>query len=520
MRLSTQKAEKIRGIGVDDGSGQEMAGSAAGPGAVRPVFVYDIAVAAAVRGVVLPAHIEWREADFSAATGNARLAQFDVRAGHGSGRDGSSIVLGFILPPPGQARDDAQFEELRNLLPEDLRGDAIFFTSPRCEVALADWCWRRLCGLSGHLLRAYARGQIALAGYREREAQLERSLAAAEAAFVDFRKEPLKLALRLEPSGVYVRPKEADGRAIAVKQTLRVLLANVLYIDVFFSRDGAALAGEARFLARAGYSGTVICDTKFAFSEICQGWKRFFCGTETPAGREPLEIELTLSSDEVIDVLPGLSNPSPIEQECAFQEGSGSVGRPLALQVWCGIAGLRYPRHFNAAPPVKGKDAPALEILSVNSDTLAAASAFFVPRRDLDFTPVSYEGETQSLLVHPLGRAPTVAKLSGLTVAGLKSISALAQLRRFDAKATDFAILAFPSADRPPRFDDKAGLEDRVTRQLKWLHLKGGEWGELHVDLPETLSGDVDVYLVTRNETDDYDLSWAFFRGIYLECLA
>jgi hypothetical protein len=493
---------------------EKPAGDEAPPAAItqpsaqpRPVFVYDSALAATVRALVLPSHIELRELSLATSNFQDNLAECGVQV---SGA-GGGILLGFLLPPPRAGQDDQQ-EQLRNLLPDSLREEGIFTVTPRSGPAAVDWCWRRLCRLNEFLLREYARGQIALAGYREREAQLERSLAYAEAAFIDFRKEPLKLALRLEPSGVYLRPAAGapDGQ-ITVSQTINTLFSNIVYIDVFFSRDGAALQGEARFTARAAWSGAVICDTAFAVSTIRQGWKRFFCQAENPVAREPVQIELSLNPAEPASVLPGLSSPSPLPEDCAHQDGAGSTGRPLALQIWSGIAGLRYPRHFNAVPAA-GNTAPPLEITSVPVDFLLTASPFLVSRQDLDFVPVSYESETQSLLVHPLGLSPTAAKLPSLHVKNLKSVTALVQLRRLDAQATDFAILALPASDRAPRAD-KREFEDRIT----WLHLKGGEWGDLRYELSETLSGEVDLFLLTRNRTDDYNFSWAFFRGLQLE---
>jgi hypothetical protein len=149
---------------------------------------------------------------------------------------------------------------------------------------------------------------------------------------------------------------------------------------------------------------------------------------------------------------------------------------------------------------------------------MATLVPFSAAGTDLGFAPVAYEAASQSMLVHPLGCSPTVARLPALRVSGLKSVSALVQLRRPDARPTDFAILAMSAAARPPRLQDLSDSTGPLAASLNWLQLHGGEWGEVSCELAEPLSDQVDIYLMTRNRTDDYNFSWAFFRGLQLVC--
>lgn len=489
---------------------------------LKLAMAIDAVLLPAMRQRGLPADIVLRAFAFGAELPAGADAVFEIESSRRAMAPEGDLLLGVILPATAAGNDEA-VAAIRATLPGALQPDGIFFAGEEPAAGLLDWCWRRICLVTEHLLREYARSHLALAGYRGREQQLEKSLRLAEAAFADFRKEPLKLALRLEPSGVYARrvappPGDVDAK-ILVRQRIPVLLANVVYLDLFFGRDGAGLSGAGRVTVSAAYSGTVICDRQFTFAEIRQGWTRFMCSASELVARQPLAIELELSGAGQADLVPGLASPSPIGEECAFVGDDGSAGRPLAVRIWSGIAGLHYPRHVNALAPAGEGIAAKTETLSLPADVLASAAPHAISRKDVDFTVVSYEVETQSLLVHPLGPSPTVAKISGVQAQNLRSVSALVQLRRFDAQPTDCAILACRGSERP-RFGIGMDRGEPIADGTQWLHLRGGEWGEVRCALPEALSGDVDIYLLSRNQTDDYNLSWAFFRGIQLECRA
>jgi hypothetical protein len=450
---------------------------------LKAAIAVDATIAASVQQTGLPADLILRKIDFAADD----LAE---------GADGS-LLLGIVLPLAAPGTSGGALERIRGLLPAYLRSDGIFFVSQAAPAS-----------------REYARSHLALAAYRAREEHLERSLQAMEAACADFRREPLKLALRLAPVGVFAHPGVApSGRPnseLVVRQRVLLQLANVVYIDLYFSRDGSALAGGGHLTVTAEPSGATICDAGFALADIRPGWKRFACATDDVMVRGTLRLELSLVGAEPLDLLPGLAAPTPLADESADIVGVGPAGRPLAMQVWCGIAGLRYPRHVTAQPAPGGTQA-ARETLSVPAEVMATLVPFSAAGPDLGFAPVAYEAASQSMLVHPLGRSPTVAKLPGVRVSRLKSVSAVVQLRRADARPTDFAILAVDAAARPPRVED-------LNDGLNWLALRGGEWGEVNCELAEPLSNPVDIYLMTRNRTADYNFSWAFFRGVQLVC--
>ena len=470
---------------------------------LKPGFAVDAALRDLVAKARLPDSVALLE--FAAAT--ASRADWDRICGGAEGGEGT-ICLGALLAP-GQEQAGAA---LAALLPEALREDALFFVTKANLPALADWCWRRMALLLGAALSAQAASQLASATLRAHTAELEHALALAEASFADFRKEPLRLGLQLEPGFVYAEPPSSppdEPSRLELRQDIAVPLGNVILLDLFFAQAGNGAPGHGRLTVAAAHSGALLCNHEFDLADIVQGWNRFACIPEATRRKQPLRLGLSLHAPRQIETKPGLAAPLPDPALCARIEGGTAFTRPLAMRVWCGIAGLRYPRQIGILGPAEAPPASAAEILSLPAELVATASLCQAGRETPDFSPVSYEAETQSLLVHPLGRIPTVARVARVKVNGLTGLAALAQLRHFEAQPADFALFAQPSS-QTTRFD--------ATLPLNWLHLQAGEWGDVRCTLPEPLTGLVDIFLLTRNQTDDSHLSWAFFRGLQLVC--
>ncbi len=466
---------------------------------ISPGFAIDVSVRALVAEAGLPAGVALLE--FDPAT--AGRDDWDRICGGAHGGDGS-ICLGGLLGP---GREDTGVA-LTALLPEALREDAVFSVTKESLPGLAAWCWRRMSLILGAALDAQVSSQLASANLRAHAENLEQSLALAEAAFADFRKEPLRLGLQLEPGFVYAEPPAGEPGSLELTQEIPAALGNVMYLDLFFSQAGAGL-GQGRLVATAAASGALLCDHRFPLTDIVQGWNRFICLPEATRRKQPLRLALSLHAPQPIETRPGLAAPLPDPDLCARVEGGGIATRPLALRAWCGIAGLRYPRQAGTLGPAPAPAAGETELLSLPAELVAGATICQAAREAPDFSAVSYDAETQSLLVHPLGRTPTVARVARVKVSGLTAVTALAQLRHFDAQPTDFALFAQP-AGQVIRFD--------TATQLTWLHLQAGEWGDVRYALAEPLSGLADIYMLTRNQSDDYHLSWAFFRGLQLAC--
>ncbi len=428
------------------------------------------------------------------------------------------LTVGIVM----ESAEDTSREALQSSFPGQLETDSVFVLPPRVTdfSGFEAWCAARVKRVLDVLLGQYVASQLATASLRRHTEQLERSLEQAEAVFTEFRREPLKLAYRTERAGTYALPlmgsNEGGQRSLEVNQTLRRHIPNIRYIDVFFNGDGRNLEGTIRFTARGAWSEKVLCDASIDVKEIGPGWTRFKCDPLESGDEEPLVIELHLSGSELGWIAPAFSHPSPVEEECATIAGYSPIGRPLAMQIWSGIAGIEAP----AAMRENGQahDAAAATILAIASEQLGMAEMISKLPPALTFSPVSYDGTTQSLLVHPLGTRPTVVRLPSLTVSGLSSLSAIVQLRDANAQPTEFGLFVSPAADRGRTFNGRSTGEDIDLASVAWHKFNAREWGEIELNLPAMLDGDIHIYLLTRTLTENYNYTSAWFRGLRMTC--
>lgn len=440
-----------------------------------------------------------------------------------SGRD---MTIGVVVSKANNLSDD-RLQLLQQRFPGQLAVDSVFVlpSGQSDHAAFEAWCASRAKTMLDFVLGEYAASQLATAGLRQHTEQLERSLAQAEAIFIDFRREPLKLAYRTDRVGTYALPllrsDEIGPQSLEVRQRVRRCIPNIRYIDVFFNGDRRNVEGTVRFTVQAAWSGRVLCDASVDLRDLSPNWTQFRCEPLAGGDKEPLAIELLMSGPDLGWVTPAFSHPSPIPEECAIIAGQHPIGRPLALQIWSGIPGIEPPQRAGsfggrAAADSTGLGPAAANSLSITLEQLSRAELASKLPADLTFAPVNYDAATQSLLVHPLGFRPTVARLPPMSVFNLSALSATVQLTEPNAQPTEFALVALPSssgvsASRRPSDDiDFSGVT--------WHEFKAREWGEIEICFPQRLNGEIHIYLLTRTQTDNYDYTSAWFRGLRMTC--
>ena len=434
------------------------------------------------------------------------------------------LTIGFVLSETETPSAD-RLTLLAARFPPPLEIGSVFVL-PRVPdfTAFEAWCATRVRTMLDYLLGEYAASQLATAGLRRQTEQLERSLAQAEATFIEFRREPLKLAYRAERAGSFAlpRPLSDDGgpQSLEIRQTLHGHIANVRYIDVQFNGDASNLEGTVRFTARGAWSGKLLCDSTADIRDLAPGWTQFRCDPLDGGDEEPLAIELHMSGPDLGWLMPGFSHISPVPDDCASIVGHDPIGRPLALRVWSGIPGIESPPRAGSPGPGNGNKSGAgrANILSIAPEQLGMAELVSKLPPELEFAPVSYNAATQSLLVHPLGHRPTVARLPPISVTNLSALSAIVQLTEPEAQPTDFGLLALPSSGRGRAMGARPASEDIDLDGVIWHEFRAREWGEIELHFPEPRHGEVRIHLLTRTLSDNHDYTSAYFRGLKLTC--
>jgi hypothetical protein len=91
-------------------------------------------------------------------------------------------------------------------------------------------------------------------------------------------------------------------------------------------------------------------------------------------------------------------------------------------------------------------------------------------------------------------------------------------IRHQEAQPTECAIMVAEASARPPRFTEDGRSGQGGFDELHWTGINGGEWGELQADLGHPVTGEVDIYLLSRSKTENHHFCWAFFRGVRMVC--
>jgi hypothetical protein len=474
----------------------------------------------------LPLIIDGVEALASEADSDPRLASAaNCQTAKLSGRD---MMIGIVLSETDNVSAD-RLHLLQQRFPGRLAIDSVFVLPPRPSdyTAFETWCATRAKTMLEFVLGEYAASQLATAGLRRHTEQLERSLAQAETVFTEFRREPLKLAYRAERAGTYALPllrsEETGPQSLKVHQTVRRHIANIRYIDVFFNGDHRNVEGTVRFTVQAAWSGKVLCDASVDLCDLGPSWTQFRCEPLACEDEQPLAIELHMSGPDLGWLSPAFSHVSPIPEECATIAGHNPIGRPLALQIWSGIPGIEQRLHAGSFGASQAADpagfGPAVaNSLSIAPEQLGRAELASKLPADLTFAPVNYDTATQSLLVHPLGFRPTVARLPPMSVSNLSALSAIVQLNDPNAQPTEFALTALPASGRGRVSASWPPSEDIDLSGVTWHEFKAREWGEVEVCFPQHLDGEIQIYLLTRTRSDSYNYTSAWFRGLKMTC--
>ncbi|NGM35613.1 hypothetical protein G4G93_17085 [Methylobacterium sp. DB0501] len=427
----------------------------------------------------------------------------------GSDRDRrNSFTIGFII---ASELDEDLKDRIEAVLPEIARPGSILSVS-ETEIGRATvegWCWERVGSLFTDVMKSYARSNLAQATLRANNHRLEKVLQALEDPIRAIGPMSDRLVYRVEPAAYPVhRQPTGEDESILISQNLSGEIPSIKSIEFFMSRDADEEDGSVNFKAIRSHSGNLICDVNIPLSAIRRGWNNVQC-TETYGGkREPVRVEVTLSGEGARSVFLALGQPNPIREECASISTNDMNDRPLAIQVWSGMP---------AFLPLAGARAPTVEAAvaakSIPAVVMSRAELFHQASGIADFNTVAFDEETKSLLVHPLGLAPTISCLRSIGASGYRKILAVVELRNKDAQATEFAVFSASGLPAAAIIDTE---NPDFLQYVKWNAFKAGEWGEFEVEIAPMNADIIDIYLLTRNRTENYNLSWAYFRSITL----
>ncbi|MDE2430688.1 MAG: hypothetical protein KGM99_18370, partial [Burkholderiales bacterium] len=294
-------------------------------------------------------------------------------------------------------------------------------------------------------------------------------------------------------------------------------------IDLYFEKPAAICGGAISIVLLGRHTERVLQRWRVREDAIQSGWNRFYCDVfQTPIGEPVRIICVPETQSETIALVEGKSVGEAF-RNALYANPAG--GRPFAVRVWSGIVGIALPPEgpgFGVGVADENqRSARGIEILQLATPLAGAGS---------NSDDIHWDDQRRALLVHPKGRTPNVAKVSGVRAAGVRSIRARCKLAHPDAAPTEFAIWANPSSQ--PQATHSLG--SKLSRMwaggarsggifpanTNWVLLLGDECGECIFTFESTYDGLLDIYFATRNIDNLNHYSWALFEALDFETVA
>lgn len=304
------------------------------------------------------------------------------------------------------------------------------------------------------------------------------------------------LAVTLESSS---QSLELNKKCNKVTQLLPTVSVGVSDIGFHISSLPKDMSGSLKASLYAIESGRQVGNWVLPTASLSKNWIQLALAKTLGVDEESLSLTLEWTGSDVISVSLGTAHP---DQKWRAVANGTPTNRTLAIKVWRSLpdtAPTLSPRAFkNQSENPEG--------WLVDSDALKNAQCSSHKEY------VNYIDEADALLVHPIGTAPIIAKLSRCAPKGTKQISALIESVNKDATLIEYAIaVALPkSAD-----DQTVATTFNSGYISEWIVLSGGSKSQIHLFLPTALENTGDVYLITRIRPGTTNENcWAHFKNI------
>lgn len=211
-----------------------------------------------------------------------------------------------------------------------------------------------------------------------------------------------------------------------------------------------------------------------------------------------------------------LARPHPRPDRAVLANGA-RLTRPLAFRAWTNIPGAPlaltaqlWPAFYPGATTARPQPGTRIEILATNDFEVEDVRRLF---EDFDFQPVKKIPRQRRILVHPLGRLPTVGRIPLACPAGTREIRA--EVETDNEKAADLEYGITLAAEPLPVPEGKRPGEFSFPGPSDWVVVPAKTPGTLVIELDTPLAEACDLYLIARCPPGSTsDLGWAHFTRL------
>lgn len=259
----------------------------------------------------------------------------------------------------------------------------------------------------------------------------------------------------------------------------RLPLSSAGLSDISLLIDAVDISSNARLEASLELleSGSIVATWSLLSSALRPGWLRLSLPRALDADAQTPVLHLRWHGDGGLCFETSVHHPDP-----RFRPSDGAP--LLALETWKYVPGVQVPASLEGVYP---EALGPVTNWHIGPDALRAAAEGEVPIPMLD-----YLDGYKALAVKPMGYDTTAARLARAGRTGMKHLFGGIKTEQVDGPVVEYAMGLAPanSAGMPPDFAD-GYVSD-------WLPLMPGQWSELHLFLPTPLTGDHDLFLMTR----------------------
>lgn len=252
------------------------------------------------------------------------------------------------------------------------------------------------------------------------------------------------------------------------------------------------------------------------YHDLQPGWVNFVFEQDGAVARSGCLLRLRLHNVAGPSPRFSLARPHLRADRAALVDGA-RLPRPLAFRAWTHVPGAPlaltaqlWPAFYPGVTASRPQATTRIEILAIEDLEVEDLRRL---HEQYDFRPVLKLPRQRRVLVHPLGRLPTVGRIPLACPAGTREIRA--EVETDHEKAADLEYGIALSAEALPAADGARPGEFAFDGPADWVVVPAKTLGTLVIELAEPLAEASDLFLVSRcppGSTSDY--GWAHFTRL------
>lgn len=255
------------------------------------------------------------------------------------------------------------------------------------------------------------------------------------------------------------------------------------------------------------------------YAQLQAGWNTFVFEGNGPALASSALLRLRFRTDSGAQPAFSLARPHLRPDRAAMADGE-RLARPLAFRAWTNLPGAPLTltaQLWPAFQPVPAADAapallPRIEVLAGDDFTVEDVRKL---GETLDFQPVRKLPKQRRILIHPLGRLPSIGRIPLGCPAGTVEIRAEVETDHAEAADLEYgiALAAAPVLDRTGAPTGDYSFDGPAD----WLVVPAKTPGTLVIELDAPLAEASDLYLICRCPPGSIsDWGWAHVTRLTL----